>query len=1270
MAAALIFQAVSFDSIAVSASEGSPCTYDCRICPVEELIAALPDAADIRSDNADEVRAQLEEIPENSVAEIEKEGAETVYVTAEGLDDAFKNSGNDGAAFTLLKDVESEKILEIVIDCTLNLGGHNMKFTDEGIFIHEDKNVTIEGEGGVISVNSNALDIGGTVTLKGGTFTGDGENFAGVNVISEKAALSVTGQTVVIQNTGGGYGLSISNGASVQLSDGKYSGEKGAIQILDFSTLGDLLAHTDDTCYAYFDSTGTTPFTGKLAEKSLAGTVTVKECSHTGDGVCEYTHTFGTTTHQKNCLACGLVESAEKCSVDGTGKCRFCDAVLAVRLSADQALIYNGTEQKPDVTVAVDGQTLTAENHYTAAYANNVNAGDTAKIIVTGTAFEGTVELPFTIEKAPLTITANGQAITYGGSIAQGPGQVTAAGLCTGDTLKGVILTASSDQVAAENKTIMPSAAEIQNGSGADAAGSYNITYQPGALTINKADAPAAGQETRNYTYASGSKGAVTIDVSGKFPADRGATAYTVKAADTNGILSGVSVDANGNLTFKVLDGQSKGDTASVMVTAEMANYKDATYTVEIELVEKIAVKFTLTAQDSAYDGKSHNGCAGLAAQTINGSYIGAVRFWYAGTGGTSYDSATPPVHAGSYTVTASVPEDDAEHEGSSEAVPFTICKAAITIKAENKTAQAGSSLPELTYTVSGLAENEQLAAAPELSCSADMNTAGVYPITAGGAKVPDTNNYQEEITYENGTLTVLDSAVHVTGVSLDKSTLSLSTGSTGRLTAVLLPENAADKSVSWASGNPAVASVDSSGNITAVSAGTAVITVTTADGGHTASCMVTVRKNTGGSMGSSGSGSFGSGSFGGSSGSSAGPGSTGSGIGQAAKQPFIKDSSGREGWDVIRAAAETAAAVPAGGTVTVDMNGAVSVPGSVFAAIRGKDVTLRFDMGDGIIWSVNGRDVTAETAGGTDFSVKTDAGAIPKGLMEETAGGLAHMELSLAHEGTFGFTATLTLRIVSRDGNGITTGSSATAGEYTGMYANLFYYNQNLRSLEFVCAGQIGEDGTADLPFVHASDYTVILSAVPMGGTGAPGRPQEPAKQTVKSVKLSKTLYTYNGKPKKPSVTAVDTAGRKISAAYFTVSYQNNKKAGKAAATVVFKGSYSGTVKKTFTIRPAGTSIQKLTAVSGGFAVKWKKNTAQTSGYQIQYSADAGFQGNSTHSIFVKNNSWVQKTVKNLKGGKKYYVRIRTYKTVKADGKNTRVYSAWSKARKVKSSV
>ena len=536
-------------------------------------------------------------------------------------------------------------------------------------------------------------------------------------------------------------------------------------------------------------------------------------------------------------------------------------------------------------------------------------------------------------------------------------------------------------------------------------------------------------------------------------------------------------------------------------------------------------------------------------------------------------------------------------------------------------------------------------------------------------------DNYQEEIIYENGTLTVLDSAVHVMDVSLDKSALLLSAGSTGRLTAVLSPENATDKSVSWVSSNPAVVSVDSSGNVAAVSAGTAVITVTAADGGHTASCMVTVRNGTGssGSGGSGGTGSSGGSGSPGSTGSTGGgsTGSPGSSTGTASKQPFIKDSSGREGWDAIRAEAEKTAAAPEGGTVAVDMNGAVSVPGSIFTAVRGKDVTLSFDMGSGVTWRVNGKDITAEIAGSTDFSVTADAGAIPKELLAETAGGLAHLEISLAHEGAFGFTATLTLRIAGRDGNGIAIGSSGTAAEYTGMYANLFYYNPDHRSLEFVCAGQIREDGTADLPFMHASDYTVILSTVPMdGGTDTPQEPENPqqpaAQAKVKSVKLSRTLYTYDGKLKKPAVLAVDTEGRRISARYYTVRYKNNRKAGRAAAVVTFKGGYDGTVKKAFTIRPAGTSIRKLTAAAGGFTVNWKKKTVQTGGYQIQYSANSGFQGNSTHSVFVKKNTAVKKTVKNLKAGKKYYVRIRTYQTVKEDGKNIRIYSAWSRAARV----
>ncbi len=144
-------------------------------------------------------------------------------------------------------------------------------------------------------------------------------------------------------------------------------------------------------------------------------------------------------------------------------------------------------------------------------------------------------------------------------------------------------------------------------------------------------------------------------------------------------------------------------------------------------------------------------------------------------------------------------------------------------------------------------------------------------------------------------------------------------------------------------------------------------------------------------------------------------------------------------------------------------------------------------------------------------------------------------------------------------------------------------------------------------------------------------------------------------------------TDGKQISGQYYTVSYKNNKKVGKATVTITFKDGYSGTVKKTFTIRPAGTSIKKLAAASGGFTVKWAKKTAQTSGYQIQYSTNAGFKGNSTRSVFVKKASVTKQTVKKLKAGKKYYVCVRTYKTVKTGGKSTKVYSAWSSTVRVK---
>ena len=101
---------------------------------------------------------------------------------------------------------------------------------------------------------------------------------------------------------------------------------------------------------------------------------------------------------------------------------------------------------------------------------------------------------------ATLTIKASDQTITYGQSITEGTGQVTATGLCAGDSLSGITLAASTRNV--PGGTIELSAAQIKNSSGGDVTANYNITYEAGTLTINKAQATVTGDPTANtLTY-------------------------------------------------------------------------------------------------------------------------------------------------------------------------------------------------------------------------------------------------------------------------------------------------------------------------------------------------------------------------------------------------------------------------------------------------------------------------------------------------------------------------------------------------------------------------------------------------------------------------------------------------------------------------------------------------------------------------------------------------------------------------------------------------
>ena len=167
-------------------------------------------------------------------------------------------------------------------------------------------------------------------------------------------------------------------------------------------------------------------------------------------------------------------------------------------------------------------------------------------------------------------------------------------------------------------------------------------------------------------------------------------------------------------------------------------------------------------------------------------------------------------------------------------------------------------------------------------------------------------------------------------------------------------------------------------------------------------------------------------------------------------------------------------------------------------------------------------------------------------------------------------------------------------------------------------------------------------------------------------SIKLKATSLTYNGKVRTTKVIVKDRTGKTlVKNTDYTVSYAKGRKyVGKYAVKITFKGKYSGTKTLYFTIKPKATSISSLKAGSKKFTVKWKKQAIQTTGYQVQYSASSKFSKAKT--VTVGKNTTVSKKISKLSGKKKYYVRVRTYKTVKINGKSIRIYSGWSKAKAV----
>ena len=168
--------------------------------------------------------------------------------------------------------------------------------------------------------------------------------------------------------------------------------------------------------------------------------------------------------------------------------------------------------------------------------------------------------------------------------------------------------------------------------------------------------------------------------------------------------------------------------------------------------------------------------------------------------------------------------------------------------------------------------------------------------------------------------------------------------------------------------------------------------------------------------------------------------------------------------------------------------------------------------------------------------------------------------------------------------------------------------------------------------------------------------------------VVLSAKAYTYSGKVRRPAVKTV--GGKKLTPGTdYTVKWSNasSKNVGTYTVTITGKGGYTGVTKATYKINPKGTSLKKPAKAKKAITVKWKKqgakmSTSRITGYQIQLATDSKFTKN-RKTVTVKGYKKVSKKVTKLKAKKKYYIRIRTYKTV--SGKN--YYSGWSKVKTAK---
>lgn len=438
-------------------------------------------------------------------------------------------------------------------------------------------------------------------------------------------------------------------------------------------------------------------------------------------------------------------------------------------------LTYNGKAQEPEVTVTLNGKTLTRDADYTLKYENNTNAGQGTVTVKGKGVYDGTTSsqfaiLPYTLKVADFA----GQELCEKTFDKRNTAWPDIQANVNGETVKLLYGKATYSQKGAGLSTVTVTGAYLS-----EEYSNYILDKDFTALSL---DGQIHPQQTtiRNGTVEAGGTLDLwsLVDNAGTIGSDGG------PVLDVDIIAPSDKLGCAEPMSDNILTAGSKTGVLTLSATISAA-YWDSDDVPDYTGISKTTFTVTITepkqeepppvdppitqkqpqeplvisgAKEITYGQTLQLSCSG-------GSTNGTVTWGLADIKANGEATISPsglltPVKAGTVWVTATMAGNDTYQDVMADAVPITIRQASITITVADKSALVGEETPALTdsdYTITGLVGSDQLAVLPTLSyeTTPDMTKEGQVTIQASGAAVPAGGNYDPNINYVSGKLTI-----------------------------------------------------------------------------------------------------------------------------------------------------------------------------------------------------------------------------------------------------------------------------------------------------------------------------------------------------------------------------------------------------------------------------------------------------------------------------------------------------------------------------------